>query len=168
MIEIFRSCKTDGYCNFTKFEHQRTSLNYLPNAFWLQISLFLLCGRPKTLRNPSKTIDFHQLQIFKLNFLHEKIIIFHSICFYLQNFMVLSHSDRLNSPWGRQDGAREPAYIIFRIWNNILDISAHLMKSSEVSSDFWCNFEISTLQIFQNLEFWNSAWSLQRGIPPPR
>ena len=38
---------------------------------------------------------------------------------------------------------------------------------SEVSSDFLCNFEISALQISQNLKFSNSAWSLQRGVPPP-
>ena len=29
--EIFRSCKTNEYCNFTKFEHQRTSLKYFSN-----------------------------------------------------------------------------------------------------------------------------------------
>ena len=117
-------------------------------SFGFKFHCFCCVADLKPLHNLSKTIDFHQLQIFNSNFLHEKIIIFHSICFYLQNFMVLSHSDRLNSPWSRQDGAREPAYIIFRIWNNILDISAHLMKSSEM---FW----------------WKSYWEINSHVNTP-
>ena len=102
-------------------------------SFGFKFHIFCCVANLKPLHNPSKTIDFHQLQNFKMNFLHEKIFFVIRVFFYIQNFICFPHSRRLNRSRGAGNSARDPALIFFRIWNRTLDIAPHLMKSSEMA-----------------------------------
>ena len=153
-------------------------------------------GRYPPLKWPSKISNFHFFEkiiiLYLVRFCSEKLFFVFEMCSPFLNsiwkcdfralFVKSTDLEGGTSLWSDQTQNQwKSGYISSFSWTDFFVDWAHFLAAGLLLNhyliwkllfwgfwrflvQFW-NFDS---QIFQNLKIWNSAWSLQRGVPPPR